>query len=143
MLETSLRLLFSAAHPQKGVPWARHQEGRRSPRQQAKQWWRRQWPWEFFQGHPQQGWQSGRCQLLGLGRHPGLPAFTTPQWMGDLAPSQVPQEGFRQQAEEDKQCKPGPAKRQTQGVQGWGAPLNRHPADVYILAVPSNKNFVT
>ena len=31
MLETSLRLLFGTAHPQKGVPWAHHQEGHRSP----------------------------------------------------------------------------------------------------------------
>ena len=95
MLETSLCLLFSAAQPQKDVPWAHLQEDHRRPGQQAKQWHRQQWPWGFFQGHPQKGQQSGRCQLPGLERHLGLPAFTTLQWMGDLTPSQVPQEGFR------------------------------------------------
>ena len=38
--------------------------------------------------------------------------------MGDLTPSQVPQEGFKQQAEEGEQHKPGPEKRWTQGAQG-------------------------
>ena len=102
MLETILHLLFGTAHPQKGVPWAHHQEGHRSPGQQAKQWWSRQQLREFFQDHPQKGWQSSHHQLPGLGCHPGFPAFTMPQWMGDLASSQVPQEGFGQQAEEDE-----------------------------------------
>ena len=102
MLETSLHLLFSTALPQKGVPWAHHQEGRQGTGWQAKQWQRQQRLQEFFQGHPQKGWQSGHHQLPGLERCPGLPAFTTPQWTGDLTPSQAPQEGFRRQVEEDE-----------------------------------------
>ena len=120
-----------------------HQEGHRSPRQQAKQWQSHQQLREFFQDHPQKGWQSNHCQLPGLGCHPGFPAFTMPQWTGDLASSQVPQEGFGWQAEEDEWCEPGLAKCQAQGVPEWGAPLTRCPTDIHRPTALSNKNSVT
>ena len=141
--EAGLHLFFGPAHPQKGVPWARLQEGCQSPRWQAKQWRRRQQSWGFFQGHPQKGWQGGHRQPPGL-EHPfGLSAFTMLQQTGDLPPSQVPQKGLGQEAKEGEWCEPGPEKCRTQGVQGQGPLLNRHPADVYRPALLFNKNFVT
>ena len=95
MPETGIHLFFGTAHPQKGVPRVHLQEGRWSPGQQTKQWQRQQQPWGFFQGHPQKGWQGSHRQLPGLECPFGLSAFTTPQWMGDIPPPQVPQEGFR------------------------------------------------
>ena len=63
--------------------------------------------------------------------------------MGDLLPSQVPQEGLGQEAKEGKRREPGPEKCQTQGAQGWGPLLNRHPTDVYRPMLLFNKKFVT
>ena len=98
MLETSLCLLFGTAHPQKDVPWAHHQEGYRSPRQQARQWLRQQRLWEFFQGHPQKEWQSGHRQLPGFEHHLSIPVLPMLQQTGDFSPPQVPQEGHWQKA---------------------------------------------
>ena len=141
--EAGLHLFLGPAHPQEGVPRACLQEGCQSPGQQAKQWWRRQWPWGFFQGHPQKGWQGSCHQLPGLKCLFSLSAFTMLQQMGDLPPSQVPQEGPGQEAKEGKLCEPGPEKHRTQGAQGWGSPLNRHPTDVYRPVLLFNENFVT
>ena len=89
------------------------------------------------------GWQGSCHQLPGLECPFSLSAFTTPQWTGDIPPPQVPQEGFRQEVEKGGQCEPGPEKRRTQGLQGWGPLLNRHPTDIYRPTILSNKNFVT
>ena len=51
-----------------------------------------QWPWGFFQSHPQEGWQGDCCQLPGLEHHLSLSDFTTPQQTGNFSPQQV-QEG--------------------------------------------------
>ena len=92
MPETGIHLFFGAAHPQKGVPQVSLQEGRWGSGWQTQEWWRQQWPWGFFQSHPQEGWQGGCHQLSGL-KHPlGLSDFTTPQWTGDLSPPQVQEE---------------------------------------------------
>ena len=143
MPEAGIHLFFSTAHPEKGVPQVCLQEGHQSPGWQTKQWQRRQQLQGFFQGNPQKGWQGHGHQLPGLECPFGISAFTMPQRTGDIPPPQVPQEGFWQKAGKGRQHKPGPERHQTQGSQGWGPLLNRHPSDIYRPAILSNKNFVT
>ena len=63
--------------------------------------------------------------------------------MRDLPPPQVPQEGLGREAKEGERRKPSLEKHWTQGTQGRGPLLNRHPADIYRPVLLFNKNFVT
>ena len=93
MPETGIHLLFSAAHPQKGVPQVSLQEGLQGSGWQTQEWWRQQQTWGFFQSYPQEGQQGRDChQLPGLEYPLSLSDFTTPQWMGNFSPPQA-QEG--------------------------------------------------
>ena len=45
----------------------------------------------FFQGYPKEGWQGLCHRLPGLQPPSCFPDITTPQWMRDIPPPQVPQ----------------------------------------------------
>ena len=64
-----------------------------------------------------------------------------PQWMGDLLPPQVPQEGLRGEEKEDKRCEPGQEELQPQGTQGQQQLLGRHPTNVFKPPLLFNKRF--